>query len=215
MTQPVTYSGWQSEKSGFMGRLSGPGFALVAVGCTLLLLPVNLASWTAAGACVPVAVVLLVLAFGRVSGLSADEWILLAVRHQIAVARNQNVFVSGPFAPARPGRGSSRWTCPAPWPDCGSWRPRTGSADCWESRTTRSPGRTPRCPGCPSQASPWWTRTSRPPGSPRGRLSSVPSAPRTPRSCGCPCTSAACPTTAPPCGHGPLTTSPPTRRPPR
>lgn len=39
MTQPVTYSGWQSEKSGFMGRLSGPGFALVAIGCTLLLVP--------------------------------------------------------------------------------------------------------------------------------------------------------------------------------
>ncbi|MFE7751374.1 SCO6880 family protein [Streptomyces sp. NPDC057428] len=106
MTRPVTYSGWQSEKSGFMGRLSGPGFALVAFGCTLLLIPVNLASWAAAGACVPVAAVLLVLAFGRVSGLSADEWILLAVRHQIAVARNQNVFVSGPFAPrsARTGR---------------------------------------------------------------------------------------------------------------
>ncbi|MDP5317400.1 SCO6880 family protein [Streptomyces poriferorum] len=99
MTQPITYSGWQSENSGFIGRLSGAGFALVAVACALLLLPVNLASWSAAALCVPVAVLLLLLALGRVSGLSADEWILLAVRHQIAVARKQNVFVSGALAP--------------------------------------------------------------------------------------------------------------------
>ncbi|MET7858160.1 SCO6880 family protein [Streptomyces sp. NPDC005318] len=99
MTQPITYSGWQSEKSGYMGRLSGPGFALVAVACALLLTPVNLSSWAAAAVCVPLALLLLLLAFGRVSGLSADEWILLAVRHQIAVARKQNIFFSGPFAP--------------------------------------------------------------------------------------------------------------------
>ncbi|MFC9498416.1 SCO6880 family protein [Streptomyces sp. NPDC056982] len=96
---PVTYGGWQSERSGFMGRLSGPGFALVVVGCVLLLTPLNLSSWTAAFVCVPLAAVAFTLAFGRVLGLSADEWILLAVRHQISVATRRNVFMSGAFAP--------------------------------------------------------------------------------------------------------------------
>ncbi|GGU44628.1 SCO6880 family protein [Streptomyces violascens] len=99
MSQPVAYTGWQSEKSGFMGRLSGPGFAMVAAATGMALLPINLHSWSAALFCLPVSAVLLLLAFGRVMGLSADEWITLAVRHQIAVARKTNVFLSGAFAP--------------------------------------------------------------------------------------------------------------------
>ncbi|MFE9406800.1 SCO6880 family protein [Streptomyces sp. NPDC006530] len=99
MSQPVTYGGWQSEKSGFMGQLSGPGFALVAAASVIALIPINLSSWSAALVCLPISLVLLVLAFGRVMGLSADEWIVLAVRHQISVARKRNVFSSGAFAP--------------------------------------------------------------------------------------------------------------------
>ncbi|MGW2562263.1 SCO6880 family protein [Streptomyces sp. NPDC001514] len=99
MSAPLTYGGWQSERSGFMGRLSGPGFALLAAGSGLLLLPVNLGSWSAALVCVPVALLLFLLAFGRVHGLSADEWLTLAVRYQIAVATKRNIFVSGAFAP--------------------------------------------------------------------------------------------------------------------
>ncbi|MFE1455891.1 PrgI family protein [Streptomyces sp. NPDC048405] len=96
---PVTYGGWQSERSGFMGRLSGAGFALVVGGCVLVLTPVNLGSWTAALVCLPPAAVLFALAFGRVLGLSAEEWIGLAVRHQINVATRRNIFQSGAFAP--------------------------------------------------------------------------------------------------------------------
>ncbi|MCC8338938.1 PrgI family protein [Streptomyces sp. R1] len=99
MSAPVTYGGWQSERSGFMGRLSGPGFALVAGGSVLLLVPVNLGSWSAALLCGPTALLFFTLAFGRVQGLSADEWFLLAVRHQIAVASQRNVFMSGVFTP--------------------------------------------------------------------------------------------------------------------
>lgn len=102
MTHPVTaasYGGWQSERSGFMGRLSGTGFAMVAGGSVLALIPINTGSWTAAFVCLPLTVLLFLLAFGRVYGLSADEWILLAVRHQIAVATKKNIFVSGVFAP--------------------------------------------------------------------------------------------------------------------
>ncbi|WP_328741259.1 PrgI family protein (plasmid) [Streptomyces erythrochromogenes] len=104
MSQPVSYGGWQSETTGFMGRLSGPGFAMVAAASLLALLPFNV-GWQATFVCVPVALLLLVLAFGRVSGLSADEWISLAVRHQISVATRRNVFLSGAFAPRAASNG--------------------------------------------------------------------------------------------------------------
>ncbi|MEU8828908.1 SCO6880 family protein [Streptomyces sp. NPDC048636] len=99
MSGPVTYGGWQSEKSGFMGRLSGTGFVLITGASILALTPINLGSWAAAAVCLPLALLLLVVAFGRVMGLSADEWIVLAVRHQINVATKRNIFLSGIFAP--------------------------------------------------------------------------------------------------------------------
>ncbi|MFD4133612.1 SCO6880 family protein [Streptomyces goshikiensis] len=98
MSQPVSYGGWQSETTGFMGRLSGPGFAMVAAASLFALMPFTI-GWQAAFVCLPMALVLLALAFGRVSGLSADEWISLAVRHQISVATRRNLFFSGAFAP--------------------------------------------------------------------------------------------------------------------
>ncbi|MGW1765034.1 SCO6880 family protein [Streptomyces sp. NPDC002073] len=112
MSQPVSYSGWQSEKSGFIGQLSGPGFVLVGAASLIALLPVNLHSWSAALVCVPVSLLLLGLALGRVMGLSADEWISLAVRHQIAVARRQNVFLSGALAPRSADTGEQPMDLP-------------------------------------------------------------------------------------------------------
>ncbi|WP_326690302.1 MULTISPECIES: SCO6880 family protein [unclassified Streptomyces] len=97
--EPVTYGGWQSERSGFMGNLSGPGFALVAASTVIGLIPLYQRSWSATIVSLPLALLLLALAFGRVLGLSADQWIILAVRHQIAVATKKNLFLSGAFAP--------------------------------------------------------------------------------------------------------------------
>lgn len=99
MTAPATFTGWQSERSGYMGNLSGIGFLLVTLACASSLTPVYLRSMTAAAVCEPLALLLLVLAYGRVQGLSADEWIVLAVRHQYAVATGRNRFISGVFAP--------------------------------------------------------------------------------------------------------------------
>lgn len=82
-----------------MGNLSGLGFALVASAAIIALVPIYTRSLGSAFLALPVAGVLLVLAYGRVLGLSADEWIVLAVRHQIAVATNRNLFLSGVFAP--------------------------------------------------------------------------------------------------------------------
>lgn len=97
--EPVAYSGWQSERSGFIGNLSGTGFALVAAASVIALVPLYTGSLSSAFVALPTAAVLLLLAYGRVLGLTADQWITLAVRHQIAVATNKNLFFSGLFAP--------------------------------------------------------------------------------------------------------------------
>lgn len=100
--EPATYSGWQNERSGFIGDLSGIGFCLMALAAIVALIPIYRHSWSAAVVSIPLAAVLLLLAYGRVQGLSAEEWILLAVRHQIAVATKRNTFFSGVFAPRTP-----------------------------------------------------------------------------------------------------------------
>ncbi|MEU2389587.1 SCO6880 family protein [Streptomyces sp. NPDC007369] len=104
VSQPVSYSGWQSETTGFMGRLSGPGFGMVAAATLIATLPFNV-GWQSAFLCLPLSLFLLALAFGRVMGLSADEWISLAVRHQISVATRRNLFFSGAFAPRSSATG--------------------------------------------------------------------------------------------------------------
>ncbi|MFI9332937.1 SCO6880 family protein [Kitasatospora sp. NPDC052868] len=98
--EPDTFTGWQSERAGFIGNLSGAGFVLVALACVVSLVPITRHSWSAAVVALPVAALLLLLAYGRVMGLSAQEWIVLAVRHQIAVATKRNTFISGAFAPS-------------------------------------------------------------------------------------------------------------------
>ena len=74
MSQPVSYWRLAVRDDRLHGRLSGPGFAMVAAASLLALMPFNV-GWQAAFVCVPLALILLALAFGRVSGLSADEWI--------------------------------------------------------------------------------------------------------------------------------------------
>ena len=101
MSEAQTYAGWQPEKSGFIGRLSLSGFVLVSMAAVVLLVPIYRSSWSTLLAAAPVALLLVALAYVRVSGLSADEWLVLAVRHQVNVARGRNAFLSGAFAPAR------------------------------------------------------------------------------------------------------------------
>jgi len=110
------YGGWQPEKSGFVGRLSAAGFVFTAAAVVLLLVPLYVASPSAFGLTGPVAAVLLVLAYARVGGLAADEWLVLAVRHAANRARRRNLFASGVFAPADPADPESRQPMDLPGP---------------------------------------------------------------------------------------------------
>jgi len=101
VSEPRSYGGWQPEKSGFIGRLSLAGFGFVAGAVGLLLVPVYSGSWPTLLVVLPAAAGLLALAYARVGGLAADEWLALAVRHAVNVARRRHVFLSGVFAPAR------------------------------------------------------------------------------------------------------------------
>lgn len=100
-TIATTYSGWQSEKQGFFGQLSLTGCALVGAAAVALMVPVWAQQWSGELIAVPVAVVLFALATARVFGMTAEMWAVLAVRHQINVARGQTMFLSGVFAPRR------------------------------------------------------------------------------------------------------------------
>ncbi|MFH8892898.1 MULTISPECIES: SCO6880 family protein [unclassified Streptomyces] len=114
MSEPAVYSGWQSERSGFMGTLSGLGFTLVAAASLTALIPIYTRSWGSALVALPLAAILLALAYGRVLGLTAVEWIVLAVRHQIAVATRKNLFFSGLFAPRRAADDTQPMDLPGP-----------------------------------------------------------------------------------------------------
>ena len=106
MSNPQTYSGWQTERNGFFGQMSLTGCALVAAAALTVLIPVYAQAWSGELIAVPVAAVLFAMATARVYGLTADEWAVLAVRHQINVAGGRAMFLSGVFAPRRRGDDS-------------------------------------------------------------------------------------------------------------
>lgn len=101
MSNPQTYSGWQTERNGFFGQMSLTGSALVAASALTVLIPVYAQAWSGEVVAVPVAAVLFAMATARIFGMTADEWAVLAVRHQINVAKGSSVFLSGVFAPRR------------------------------------------------------------------------------------------------------------------
>ncbi|MET9933808.1 MULTISPECIES: SCO6880 family protein [unclassified Streptomyces] len=112
--RPATYGGWQAERMGVIGNLSGVGFALVAAAAVISMAPIYQRSWSTLLIALPLSALLLGLAYGRVLGLTADEWLLLAVRHQISVATKKNLFLSGAFAPRNPKTGHQPMDLPGP-----------------------------------------------------------------------------------------------------
>ncbi len=94
-----TYFGWQQEKTPFMFGMSARRTAMLGGGILCAIWP--LASSRAAAGIVtwPLAVVLVALAFLRLSGRTVDEWVVAFVSFSLLRARGQNKFLSGPFAP--------------------------------------------------------------------------------------------------------------------
>ncbi len=101
MSQGQTYAGWQPEKSGFIGGLSLTGFVFVLGAAIVVLIPLYRSSWSSLLIAAPLALLLVGLAYVRVGGLAADEWLVLALRHSTNGALRRNAFLSGGFAPAR------------------------------------------------------------------------------------------------------------------
>jgi hypothetical protein len=99
-----TYAGWQQEKVAFLFGLSGQRAAMLAGAVLAAIIPIT-ASRPAEGAVTwPVAVVLVLAAFTRIGGRTADEWLAAAVSYELLAFRGQHKFSSGPFAP-RPRDG--------------------------------------------------------------------------------------------------------------
>ncbi|MEU1826660.1 SCO6880 family protein [Streptomyces abikoensis] len=99
--RPLVYSGWQSERQGFMGSMSLTGCVLVGAAALAILIPIYAQDISGELIGVPLAVLLVALATVRIYGMTADEWASLAIRHQINVAGGKDIFLSGVFAPRR------------------------------------------------------------------------------------------------------------------
>ena len=94
-----TYSGWQLEKVSFLFGLSGIRVATVGSAVALAVIPVAEARVRTGVVAWPVSVFLLLLAFVRVGGRTADEWAVVAMSFGLNKARNRTQFASGAFAP--------------------------------------------------------------------------------------------------------------------
>lgn len=100
-SKPYTYRGWQAEKSGVIGSLSLTGCVFVTLAALTVMLPMYVSAWSKELVAIPIALCFVGMAYGRISGLAAEEWLMLFVRHQINTAMRRNVFLSGVFAPRR------------------------------------------------------------------------------------------------------------------
>jgi hypothetical protein len=97
--RPRTYTGWQPERSGFVGRLSGVGFCAAAAALIVGMLPVYTADMALAALAWPIAALLAALALVPVAGMPADEWVVLFCRYRVVRMRRAHLFASGVFAP--------------------------------------------------------------------------------------------------------------------
>jgi hypothetical protein len=95
------YGGWQAERSGFMGRMSVPGFACAVAALVLAMAPVYADDAAVGFVSWPLAALLVAVSTGRIAGLPAEQWLALFARHRLSRARGRHVFASGVFAPRR------------------------------------------------------------------------------------------------------------------
>ena len=97
--EPIQYRGWQPVRSGWMGALSLVGMCEVAAAGLLLVLPVYAHQMSREVLAAPMAMALLLAALTRIQGMTADQWVLVALKFQWHQAGRRTVFLSGAFAP--------------------------------------------------------------------------------------------------------------------
>ncbi len=102
-----TYLGWQQEKVAFIFGLSGQRVAMIAAAVLAAIAPITSTRLAEGTIAWPLAATLVVTAFTRIGGRTADEWLAAAASYGVLAFRNQHKFSSGPFAPI-PSTGVER-----------------------------------------------------------------------------------------------------------
>lgn len=99
-TSSRTYTGWQLEKTTLVFGLSGQRCCILGLAMLCALWPLASSRISLAVTAWPLAAATAALAYMRIKGRTADEWIVSAVSYQLLRMRSQTRFASGAFAPA-------------------------------------------------------------------------------------------------------------------
>ncbi|MBO3732755.1 SCO6880 family protein [Glycomyces niveus] len=94
-----TYFGWQVERVAFMFGMSGPRVLMLGAASLLAVWPFTVADLLFGVIVWPIAAITIGLAFFRVRGRTADEWISGYVSYQLGKRRDLHKFASGALAP--------------------------------------------------------------------------------------------------------------------
>jgi hypothetical protein len=98
-TEARTYFGWQVERVAFMFGMSGPRVMMLGAASLLAVWPFTVADLLFGVIVWPIAAITIGLAFFRVRGRTADEWISGYVSYRLGKRRDLHKFASGPLAP--------------------------------------------------------------------------------------------------------------------
>lgn len=98
-TEARDYFGWQVERVAFMFGMSGSRVFMLAVAAIIVIWPFIIADFLFGIIAWPIAAIMVALAFLRVRGRTADEWITGFISYRLGTRRDLHKFASGPLAP--------------------------------------------------------------------------------------------------------------------
>jgi hypothetical protein len=93
------YFGWQVERVAFMFGMSGSRVFMLAVAAIITIWPFIIADFLFGIIAWPIAAIMVAIAFLRVRGRTADEWITGFISYRLGTRRDLHKFASGPLAP--------------------------------------------------------------------------------------------------------------------
>lgn len=97
-----TYGGWQRDRSAFLFGLTVGRALMCGAAMLLVIVTIGAHTLTVALLAIPLAVLLVGLAFFRVAGRTASEWVSDASRFAVGRRRGHTRFTSGAMAPRDP-----------------------------------------------------------------------------------------------------------------